>query len=51
VDNHSRLAYIELLADKKDATSNYFLFLLRAAGWFERYGVTINLVMTDNGSG
>jgi hypothetical protein len=26
-------------------------FLIRATGWVERHGVTINLVMTDNGSG
>jgi hypothetical protein len=47
VDDHSRLTYIELLADEKDATSN--CFLLRTVGWFERYSVTITLVMTANG--
>jgi hypothetical protein len=46
---HSHLAYTELLADEKDATYN--CFLIRAVGWLERHGVTINLVITDNGSG
>jgi len=45
----SRLAYTELLAAEKAAISTCFLF--RVAGWFERHGVTINWVMTDNGSG
>lgn len=49
VDDHSRLAYTELLADEKATTST--CFLIRAAGWFERHGVRINRVMTDNGSG
>jgi transposase InsO family protein len=26
-------------------------FLIRAVGWFAKYGVMINRVMTDNGSG
>jgi transposase InsO family protein len=49
VDDHSRLAYTELLQDEKATTST--CFLIRAAGWLERQGVKINRVMTDNGSG
>lgn len=49
VDDHSRLAYTELLPDEKATTST--CFLMRAAGWFDRHGVKINRVMTDNGSG
>jgi transposase InsO family protein len=48
VDDHSRLAYTELLPDEKATTST--CFLIRAAGWLERLGVKINRVMTDNGS-
>jgi len=49
VDDHSRLAYTELLPDEKAATSTYFL--IRAAAWLQGHGVTIDRVMTDNGSG
>lgn len=48
VDDHSRLAYTEILADegKRSATA----FLLRAMAWFADHGVTTERVMTDNGS-
>jgi transposase InsO family protein len=49
VDDHSRLAYTELLSDEKATTST--CFLIRAAAWLQAHGVTINRVMTDNGSG
>jgi transposase InsO family protein len=49
VDDHSRLAYTELLPDEKATTST--CFLIRAAGWLERHGVKVKRVMTDNGSG
>ena len=48
VDDHSRLAYTELLPDEKATTAT--CFLIRAAGWFARHGVKIRRVMTDNGS-
>lgn len=48
VDDHSRLAYSELLPDEKAATAAGFL--LRAAAWLGRRGVTVRRVMTDNGS-
>ena len=48
VDDASRLAYTELLPDdrKQSATA----FLARALAWFARHGVTVERVMTDNGS-
>jgi transposase InsO family protein len=48
VDDHSRLAYAEVLADEKGDTA--VEFLRRAKDWFARHGVTLERVMTDNGS-
>ena len=48
VDDHSRLAYTEVLPDEgQDTTTG---FLLRALDWFAGLGVTVERVMTDNGS-
>jgi hypothetical protein len=46
VDDHSRLAYVEILADER-ATSCAG-FLRRAAAFFASHGVAIQQVMTDN---
>jgi transposase InsO family protein len=46
VDDHSRLAYAEILADEKGPTCAEFL--LRAAAWFAGHGITIREVITDN---
>jgi transposase InsO family protein len=47
VDDHSRLAYSEVLADEKGATCAGFL--LRAAAYFADHGIPrIERVMTDN---
>ena len=47
VDDHSRLAYSEILPDEKGATCAGFL--LRAAAHFAAFGITrIQRVMTDN---
>jgi transposase InsO family protein len=47
VDDHSRLAYSEVLADEKGTTCAGFL--LRAAAYFADHGITgIQRVMTDN---
>jgi transposase InsO family protein len=47
VDDHSRLAYSEVLADEKGTTCA--AFLLRAAAYFAAHGITrIQRVMTDN---
>lgn len=47
VDDHSRLAYSEILPDEKGPTCA--TFLLRAAAYFAAHGITaIRQVMTDN---
>jgi transposase InsO family protein len=47
VDDHSRLAYSEVLPDEKGPTCA--AFLTRAAGYFAAHGVTrIERIMTDN---
>lgn len=47
VDDHSRLAYSEVLDDEKGPTCG--AFLLRAAAYFADFGITrIERVMTDN---
>lgn len=48
VDDHSRLAYSEILADEKKATAAGFW--VRANAYFESCGITVQAVMTDNGS-
>src|SRR6266567_738122 len=48
VDDYSRLAYAEVLPNERATTA--IAFLRRARSWFERHGVTIQAVMTDNGS-
>jgi transposase InsO family protein len=48
VDDATRLAYAEVLADEK-ATSAV-AFLTRAVAFFARHGITVERVLTDNGS-
>jgi transposase InsO family protein len=48
VDDASRLAYVEVLADEQGATAT--AFLERAVGWFAAHGVSIHRLLTDNGS-
>ena len=48
IDDASRLAYTELLPDERKQTAT--AFLSRALDWFARHGVTVERVMTDNGS-
>jgi len=48
IDDHSRLGYTEVLVDeRKDTTTG---FLERALAWFSEHGVTVERLMTDNGS-
>jgi transposase InsO family protein len=48
VDDASRLAYTEILpSERKEDTA---AFLQRALAWLARHGVTVERVMTDNGS-
>jgi transposase InsO family protein len=48
VDDATRLAYVEVLPDEKATTS--VAFLRRAVAFYERHGITIERVITDNGS-
>jgi transposase InsO family protein len=48
VDDHSRLAYAEVLADEKAATA--IGFLQRALRFYARYGIRVEALLTDNGS-
>ena len=47
VDDHSRLAYVELHDDEKAATVT--AFVERALAYFERHGIHTKRLMTDNG--
>lgn len=46
VDDHSRVAYVELLADERADTVT--AFTRRALSWFAAQGVVVRRVMTDN---
>ena len=47
IDDHSRLAYSEILADERRET--VVAFWARARAWFADRGITIERVLTDNG--
>jgi transposase InsO family protein len=46
IDDHTRLAYAEVLADERTGTCAGFL--TRAVAWFASRGVTVARVLTDN---
>ena len=48
IDDATRLAYAEVLGDERATTA--VGFLRRAKAFFERHGMTVERVMTDNGS-
>ena len=48
VDDATRLAYAEVLCDERGATAAGFV--RRAVAWFERFGITVERVLSDNGS-
>ena len=48
VDDYSRLAYAEVLPDEKAATA--IGFLRRAAAYYRRHNITVEAILTDNGS-
>ncbi|MFJ6281352.1 IS481 family transposase [Arthrobacter subterraneus] len=49
IDDHSRLAYSEILTDEKKDT--IVAFWNRAVTWYESQGITVKRVLTDNGNG
>ncbi|MGN0099660.1 MAG: IS481 family transposase [Dietzia sp.] len=48
IDDHSRLAYAEIHSDEKAITATGVLE--RAVAWFAGHGVTVERVLSDNGS-
>jgi len=48
VDDYSRLAYAEVLLDEKASTAA--AFLRRAVAHYQRHGITVEQILTDNGS-
>jgi transposase InsO family protein len=48
VDDHSRLAYSEILSDERKETASGFW--QRAQRWFAGHGIDVRQVLTDNGS-
>ncbi len=48
IDDYSRLAYAEVLTDEKATTA--IGFLQRALAFFAQHGITVERVLTDNGS-
>jgi len=46
IDDHSRLAYVELHLDERAATVT--AFTQRAIGWFAAHGIRVQRLMTDN---
>jgi transposase InsO family protein len=48
IDDHSRLAYAEVLPDQKATTA--IAFLRRAVAFYRRYGIEVERLLTDNGS-
>ncbi len=49
IDDCARLAYAEVLTDEKAST--IVAFLRRAVAFYERHGMTVGQLLTDNGSG
>jgi transposase InsO family protein len=48
VDDATRLAYAEVLADERATTA--IAFLRRAVAFYRRHGITVERLLTDNGS-
>jgi transposase InsO family protein len=49
IDDYSRLAYAEVLGDEKATT--IVSFLRRAVAFYQRHGIQIEQLITDNGGG
>ena len=48
IDDYTRLAYVEVLAD--ETTTSAISFMDRALAWFADRGISIQAVLSDNGS-
>jgi len=48
IDDATRLAYVEVLTDERATTA--IAFLRRAVAFYASYGITVQQLMTDNGS-
>jgi transposase InsO family protein len=48
IDDCTRLAYVEVLADEKPTTA--IAFLRRAVAFYRRHGITVERLLTDNGN-
>jgi transposase InsO family protein len=48
LDDHSRLAYTEILPDERKDTATAFLH--RAHAWYASHGITIERILSDNGA-
>ena len=48
VDDHSRVAYVEILADERGETAA--AFFARAVQWYAQFGIKVQRVLTDNGT-
>ena len=48
IDDHTRLAYVEVLPDETAQAAAEFL--ARAVAWYAALGITVERVLTDNGS-
>jgi transposase InsO family protein len=48
IDDCSRVSYVEVLPDERSVTVAGFL--RRALTWFRRRGITVQRILTDNGS-
>jgi transposase InsO family protein len=49
IDDHSRLAYSEMMPDETGDSS--LIFARNAVKWFKRHGIRTQRIMTDNGVG
>ena len=48
IDDHSRLGLADIMPDEKKESA--VTFLETAIAWYKRFGITVERVMTDNGS-
>jgi transposase InsO family protein len=48
IDDYSRLAYAEVLADEKGATAAAFLH--RAVSYYRQHGISVQRILSDNGA-